>query len=238
MPDSEDETSQHEQDGTNKHPQDIRRPRTRSLRSWRSGRSRTQSRPTSRPASLSRIYSAGFHDDPGVYFEPGDFAAESSVGNTEENAEKAVESEKQSEREEELGLEEVETDDHEPTAEKDEQDRATENGNLEKAASLSRQPTGHSIRSRQARDPNMVSWNGSEDPENPKNWKMKRKWLATMVVSCFVRFFAPLSALQKPISILTTMIRLSSPRSLAQWSPRLFRRCHASSASPPKCFHR
>ena len=34
---------------------------------------------------------------------------------------------------------------------------------------------------RSARDPNLVSWEGPDDLENPKNWPMKRKWAATFV---------------------------------------------------------
>ena len=34
---------------------------------------------------------------------------------------------------------------------------------------------------RSARDPNLVSWDGPDDPENPKNWTTRRKWAATLV---------------------------------------------------------
>ena len=34
---------------------------------------------------------------------------------------------------------------------------------------------------RSARDPNLVTWTGPEDPDNPKNWTMRRKWAATLV---------------------------------------------------------
>jgi hypothetical protein len=34
---------------------------------------------------------------------------------------------------------------------------------------------------RSARDPNLVTWTGPEDPDNPKNWSMGRKWAATLV---------------------------------------------------------
>jgi len=43
------------------------------------------------------------------------------------------------------------------------------------------------------RDPNLVGWDGSDDPENPKNWVMKRKWAATFVVSSFT-FISPVSS--------------------------------------------
>lgn len=39
----------------------------------------------------------------------------------------------------------------------------------------------------------MVSWNGLDDPENPKNWTMKRKWAAVLIVSSFT-FISPVSS--------------------------------------------
>lgn len=47
--------------------------------------------------------------------------------------------------------------------------------------------------SRSVKDPNLVGWEGPEDPENPKNWLMKRKWAATFVVSSFT-FISPVSS--------------------------------------------
>lgn len=38
---------------------------------------------------------------------------------------------------------------------------------------------------RSAMDPNLVTWDSPDDPANPKNWSMKRKWAATLIVSCF-----------------------------------------------------
>jgi len=35
------------------------------------------------------------------------------------------------------------------------------------------------------RDPNLVTFGGPEDMENPKNWSFKRKWGATVIVSIF-----------------------------------------------------
>jgi len=43
------------------------------------------------------------------------------------------------------------------------------------------------------KDPNVVSWDGEDDPECPKNWTMKRKWAATFVVSSFT-FISPVSS--------------------------------------------
>lgn len=49
-----------------------------------------------------------------------------------------------------------------------------EAGKLEKAK------TASSKRSK-TRDPNLVTWDGPKDPENPKNWRQSRKWAATIV---------------------------------------------------------
>lgn len=42
-------------------------------------------------------------------------------------------------------------------------------------------------------DPDLVTWTGSDDPENPKNWKFGRKWLTVFVVSTFT-LISPLSS--------------------------------------------
>ncbi|KAK0653280.1 Efflux pump vrtL [Lasiodiplodia hormozganensis] len=39
----------------------------------------------------------------------------------------------------------------------------------------------------------LVTWDGPNDPENPKNWSQSRKWAATMIVSAFA-FVSPLSS--------------------------------------------
>jgi multidrug resistance protein len=38
-----------------------------------------------------------------------------------------------------------------------------------------------------------VTWDGPDDPANPKNWTRKRKWVATLVVSSFT-FISPVSS--------------------------------------------
>ncbi|KAI7278046.1 MFS multidrug transporter-like protein [Hortaea werneckii] len=43
---------------------------------------------------------------------------------------------------------------------------------------------------KEKKDPNLVTWDGPDDPENPKNWSTKRKWAATLVVSSFT-FISP-----------------------------------------------
>ncbi|KAF1992319.1 MFS multidrug transporter-like protein [Aulographum hederae CBS 113979] len=55
-------------------------------------------------------------------------------------------------------------------------------GNLEKKSTT-----------RSAKDPNLVTWDGPDDPKDPKNWTFKRKWAATFIVSSFT-FISPVSS--------------------------------------------
>ncbi|OJJ43905.1 hypothetical protein ASPZODRAFT_154391 [Penicilliopsis zonata CBS 506.65] len=59
--------------------------------------------------------------------------------------------------------------------------------NIEKPQSLSAQNHGSQP------DPTLVTWNGPDDPENPKNWPMGKKWSAVIIVSCFT-FISPVSS--------------------------------------------
>jgi multidrug resistance protein len=42
-------------------------------------------------------------------------------------------------------------------------------------------------------DEHLVTWDGPDDPQNPKNWPLKRKWAAVFVVSSFT-FISPVSS--------------------------------------------
>lgn len=42
-------------------------------------------------------------------------------------------------------------------------------------------------------DPDLVTWTGPDDPEDPKNWAFSRKWLTVFVVSTFT-LISPLSS--------------------------------------------
>ncbi|KIW28487.1 uncharacterized protein PV07_08147 [Cladophialophora immunda] len=46
---------------------------------------------------------------------------------------------------------------------------------------------------RSLKDPHLVTWEGSDDPENPKNWTYRKKWAATLIVSSFT-FISPVSS--------------------------------------------
>ena len=172
--------------------------RPRSIRSWRSQRSRTRSRPRSPDAHLHQIYSAGFHDDHGTYVDqdnehrsPLSPTALHSDALPSDYIEFQPTSSNEKSEDEYKGQEEVESQYEEPTGDAVAEDRSAENGVLEKRATLTRQPTSKSARS--VRDPNMVSWEGPDDPENPKNWPLKRKWIATFVVSSFT-FISPVAS--------------------------------------------
>ncbi|OAX84057.1 hypothetical protein ACJ72_01561 [Emergomyces africanus] len=51
----------------------------------------------------------------------------------------------------------------------------------------------HKTRTRSILDSKMVTWEGADDPQNPKNWSPKKKWAATVIVSCFT-FMSPVSS--------------------------------------------
>ena len=44
-----------------------------------------------------------------------------------------------------------------------------------------------------SKDPNLVTWDGPDDPTNPKNWPVKEKWILTVLVSLFT-FISPVSS--------------------------------------------
>ncbi|KAJ5130084.1 uncharacterized protein N7515_006123 [Penicillium bovifimosum] len=56
---------------------------------------------------------------------------------------------------------------------------------------LEKTRTGKSNRSHA--DPKLVTWDGPDDPENPKNWSYKKKWAAVITVSLFT-FISPVSS--------------------------------------------
>ncbi|KAL9051390.1 MAG: hypothetical protein Q9162_006044 [Coniocarpon cinnabarinum] len=50
-----------------------------------------------------------------------------------------------------------------------------------------------SSKSSKKKDPNIVTWDGPDDPQNPKNWSIRRRWAATLTMSCFT-FISPVSS--------------------------------------------
>ncbi|KAH8431505.1 MFS transporter [Aspergillus melleus] len=62
--------------------------------------------------------------------------------------------------------------------------------NAQASAGLEKSRTARSDRSR---DPTLVTWDGPDDPENPKNWPAKNKWAAVVTVSFFT-FISPVAS--------------------------------------------
>lgn len=65
------------------------------------------------------------------------------------------------------------------------------NGTIRRDGTVKR---GASTRSKRGeKDINLVSWDGPDDPDNPKNWTKKMKWAATLTVAAFT-FISPVSS--------------------------------------------
>ncbi|KAF2769989.1 MFS general substrate transporter [Teratosphaeria nubilosa] len=178
--------------------------RPRSLRSWRSisslGRSRTRSvsRTPDEDSHLHRLYSAGFLDDHGTYVGTHDDhePRNANAANDANASEEPSSPESSGNDEGKKGLEEVEDDQDAFELDVEQQAEISNGGTLDlektpQDPALKRSQTNRSNRSQ--KDPNLVSWEGSDDPENPKNWKNSRKWAAVLVVSSFT-FISPVSS--------------------------------------------
>lgn len=42
----------------------------------------------------------------------------------------------------------------------------------------------HGQKQRQEKDPNLIDWDGPDDPENPMNWSTSKKWIVTVALAC------------------------------------------------------
>ncbi|KAF9772760.1 hypothetical protein IL306_009517 [Fusarium sp. DS 682] len=58
---------------------------------------------------------------------------------------------------------------------------------------LENQPAPEPFLAPQDEDPDLVTWDGLNDPSNPHNWSKRKKWLSTILVSCFT-FISPVSS--------------------------------------------
>lgn len=74
-----------------------------------------------------------------------------------------------------------------PAAMSEDQDAATRTRDLEAAISPAQNPD------RESNDPNYVTWEKPQDPENPKNWTTKERMVVTIVMSTFT-FISPVSS--------------------------------------------
>ncbi|OJD30864.1 mfs multidrug transporter [Diplodia corticola] len=135
--------------------------------------SRTRSRPD-RPESPEPVYSVEHLDDHSIYHHD-HAAAESDRPATGDDSEV----EKKDNGQDDNGSIEVpEVRDGIPDV------RDVEKADLAKEQAKSDAPL---------KDPNSVGWDGPEDPANPKNWSIRRKWAACLVVSAFT-FISPVSS--------------------------------------------
>jgi hypothetical protein len=51
----------------------------------------------------------------------------------------------------------------------------------------------HTPSRRSTRDPNLVTWECPDDPENPHNWPKHRRWASTLLIAMFA-FIAPMAS--------------------------------------------
>ncbi|EON66201.1 hypothetical protein W97_05594 [Coniosporium apollinis CBS 100218] len=160
---------------------DIERPANPRSLTWRT-RTTSTSRPR-RPSTtqLQRIYSAHHLDDQSVYHEHGYHHGKDEV----EPPARELDSNGSG-----SSLEEEKQDDQDAENAVDEGgDRISRDRDVEAAAAqLEKQTTARS-----QKDPDLVTWDGPDDPANPKNWSTKQKWAATVIVSSFT-FISPVSS--------------------------------------------
>lgn len=148
--------------------------------------SRTRSRP-SRPSSpqLSRLYSHHFLDDHNVYNH------EHAAGeNSKEKALDTNEAARSSKRSSDL------EEDQEKAIEAEEEPDEIPEGPFGLPADdpeLGDSAFEKKLTTKSTKDPNLVTWDGPDDPKNPKNWTNKQKWAATLVVSSFT-LISPVSS--------------------------------------------
>ena len=149
-------------------------------------RSRSQSgasKSQKRPASLTRVVSgAHINDQSGFHHEHDDRDEDEGEQETSPHVD-----------DQDIATGKAQ-DDHEPAEEHEElseDEMGNEKRDLEK--SLPPITKKQSSKSFKQKDPNIVTWDGPDDPQNPKNWSSKRRWIATLNVSSFT-LISPLSS--------------------------------------------
>lgn len=66
-------------------------------------------------------------------------------------------------------------------------------GDQEKDLEAQGHPKIEDNSSKAEKDPNLVTWDGPDDPENPRNWSTRKKWAATLTMSTFT-FISPITS--------------------------------------------
>jgi len=145
----------------------------------------------SRPGNnLHRFYS-GQHLDDHTYYDH-EHAAGHDDSDEESPEEDEKSTEKSSDRRKKESDEEEEVD-REAEEEPDTISGLTGGGGNEHDLEANRPPLEKRSTNKSIKDPNLVTWDGPDDPAHPKNWTKKQKWVATLVVSSFT-FISPVSS--------------------------------------------
>jgi hypothetical protein len=170
--------------------------RTRTATSARTNRSNSRpNTPNARP--LRRLLSSQFPDDHSVYHDHEDERPPHIEA--DEPALRSTTSRESERREEVVSTSSGDSDSTPEDPEKEEKDNTTIvpeniNGIPDKRDVEAGPPKLEKQKSsRSVKDPNLVGWEGPDDPANPKNWSMKRKWAATFIISSFT-FVSPVSS--------------------------------------------
>jgi len=145
----------------------------------------------SRPANtLTRFYSGQYLDDHTYYDHDHAAGHDDSEEESPEEDEFQSTEKQQSRRKKDGEDEEIE---REAEEEPDTIPDLTGGSRNEHDLEANRPPLEKRSTNKSIKDPNLVTWEGPDDPENPKNWTKKQKWIATLVVSSFT-FISPVSS--------------------------------------------
>ncbi|KAF2109713.1 major facilitator superfamily transporter [Lophiotrema nucula] len=175
---------------------DLRRVRTGTRNP---SRSRSRSRPNTRTSGppLVRLFSSQFPDDHSVYHhEDGEGvhvdADTQSIHKTETDRRRAAtpEDDTSSTSDEDDTEKDIEQAEDQGTTIQEIRGGIPDERDIEAQPNLEKKK---SEREKKLEDPNLVTWDGDNDPKNPKNWSMNRKWAATFIVSSFT-FVSPVSS--------------------------------------------
>ncbi|KAF2021667.1 MFS general substrate transporter [Aaosphaeria arxii CBS 175.79] len=148
-------------------------------------RSRSRSRP-SRPCSprLHRLISTQFPDDHSVYHHE---VGEGIVLDEARQSLRGVDCTGKASSDLSSSSEDTDTDKDSlsPSRQESKFEEIESSMPNERDVEATSPPLEKNVSSRTTTDPNLVTWDSPEDPANPKNWSMKRKWAATFIVSAF-----------------------------------------------------
>lgn len=159
----------------NDREEEAPRSRGRTAASRRSSRATaSRSRASSRDRDLSRVLSGNHLDDHSHYIH---HSQEERALTDDESTDGAELDERDSE-DAKVDLEAVEEAGH---------DGETIQSIIKDEEAGLRLQKSKSTRS--VRDPNLVTWEGPDDPQNPKNWSRKRRWAATLIGKCHPQIF-------------------------------------------------